>query len=95
MDNGDKIELVYEVSKLYVKRDDDENIVLLVAKVTEEFLISASTEDMHNFATMLDYEHERRKNIIDYPVIYNLCQIRQEKDAAITLSMEDHLSGIS
>lgn len=44
---------VFGISQLFIRRDKQNKIVLIVAKVTDEFIIGGSTNYIHEFIRRL------------------------------------------
>lgn len=75
------------ISQLYLQRDDTGKIILLVAKVTDDFLIAGSVQHMKEFTDELKKRFVVGKVVINEPFIFNGCHISQDPLGDITMSM--------
>lgn len=63
------LERVLLVGQLYIKRDSEINILLLVAKVTQDFLMTYSIETITHLINQLHAELEFSNEFVDKPVL--------------------------
>lgn len=47
------------------QRNQNRNIILIAAKVTDDIVLAAQLDELHNFTTTISAKHEVRKSIID------------------------------
>lgn len=88
-------ERVQGASQLYILRNEDGTIIMLLAKVTDDMLMAGSPTTMNEFISKLEQEFTLSKAIVNGPVIYNGCRITQDDDGTIQLSTEEYLTAIS
>lgn len=81
-----KFERVNGASQLYILRDADGVIFMLLAKVTDDMLMEGSPSTMSDFVRKLEQEFAISKAIVDGPVIYNGSWITQNEDDTIDLA---------
>jgi len=53
------------VSQLFIKRDPDGQIILMIAKVTDDLLMTGTIQTMQVFAVTINKRFEVRKALID------------------------------
>lgn len=85
------MEIVFGVSQLFVKRNTCEDIQLLIAKVTDDFLLGGMNSEMENFTEMLRQRFDVGKVIIDNKLHLDGCEIAQSNTGDITMSMNRYL----
>ena len=85
------VERVFGLSQLFVKRDTKGKVILLIAKVTDDFLLGGSTENMRQFTAMLAKRFEVGKVIIDDKIHFDGSEIEQAKEGDITMSMKRYV----
>jgi len=84
---------VYGVSQLYVRRGPEEEICLLLAKLTDDMLIAGNDRDIREFIAQIGHRFETRKSIIGSEISFNGCTITQS-DSHTVLSMESYFASI-
>jgi len=88
-------ERVLGVSQLFRKRDLKGNTVLLVAKVTDDFLMSGTISAMNEFVDSIQSRFKISKAIIDSTIKFNGCVISQASNGDVSMSMQDYLVSIN
>lgn len=82
---------VFGISQLYTVKDRHGTLSLIVAKVTDDFLIAGAIDDINNFANELGNRFEIGKFVLDRPFFFNGCELSQTPSGTITLSMAKYL----
>lgn len=82
------------ISQLFLKRNASGKIILLVAKVTDDFLIAGSLEQMKQFTDELQQRFVVGKVVINEPFIFNGCHISQNPFGDIAMPMVKYLERI-
>ena len=85
------LERVIGLSQLFLKRDAKGNVILLVAKVTDDFLLGGTKEAMQQFTNLLEKRFEVGKVIIDDMIHFDGCEIRQDEQGNILMSMARYI----
>lgn len=71
------------ISQMYVLWDANGTPVLVVAKVTEDLLMTGSADRMRDIAGKISERFELRKVIVDYTVTYNGLDILENRERNI------------
>lgn len=82
------------VDQLFVKRDTNGLIVLLMAKVTDDLLMVGTKADLEEFVTALGKRFPISKSIIDATIRFNGSTIQQEPNGDVTISMTDYAESL-
>lgn len=85
---------VFGVPQLFSRRDSAGDIILLVAKVTDDILMAGTKEAMQQFSEEISSRFTVSKTIIDAPVKFNGCDIAPHADGSIELSMGTYMRGV-
>ena len=94
MFNEASLERVLGVSQLFVKRDKYGRVVLLVAKVTDDFLLGGSIDNMKAFLDNLKQRFIVGKIAVDQKMYFDGCEIAQDADGNIKMSMYRYLERV-
>ena len=81
--------------QLFVVRRHREQIVLIIAKVVDHFLMAGSVEEMNRFHDQLSKLFKVGRFICDQDIVFNRPPIHQEPDCSVHISMDEYLSKIS
>lgn len=82
------------VSQLFFKRDSRGNIVLLLAKVTDDMLIAGSTADVGAFIDHIGKRFPISKAIVNDDIKLNGCDISQDNNDTIKRSKNVYVRNI-
>ena len=85
--NEGHVERVIGLLQLFVKRNQSGRIELLVAKVTDDFLLGGLVHEIKNFNLLLQARFVVGKVILDDKIYFDGCDIEQAADGSINLSM--------
>lgn len=85
------LETVFGLSQLFLQRDINGNIILLVAKVTDDFLIGGSVADITRFIERMKNEFQVGKTLIDTSFLFDRCEIEQDAIGNITMTMKRYV----
>lgn len=75
------------ISQLFIRRADDGSLRMIVAKVTDYFLLEGAVEDMQNFRDRLAKRLLVGKVILDQKLHFDGCEIEKLPDGSIRMSM--------
>lgn len=89
------LERIFGISQLFVKRDRDGYICLLVAKVTDDFLLGGSVEQMQHFVKDLKERFIVGKVLLNSKLHFDGCEIEQYQDRSIRMSMLRYLERLT
>lgn len=90
-----KLERVYEISQLFLKRDATGRVVLLVPNVTEDFLLAGKPEKIGQFMSVLRKRFRVGKVIIDDRFFFDGCEVLQDNICIVDMSMHRYLERIN
>lgn len=79
------------IHQLFVRRNTSGIIDLLVAKTSDDFLVSGNKTTVENFFSRLKSRFEVGKAIIASVMKFNGCEIVIEKDGGIVLNMNEYI----
>lgn len=82
---------VFGLSQLFLRRNRNGEIVLMVAKVTDDFLVGEKMEYIHEFMDRLQERFTVGKVVGDGRFHFNGCEIEQDKHGNIRKSMMRYL----
>ena len=82
---------VFGLSQLFIRRDKQDRIVLLIAKVTDDFLAAGKLDYIHEFMDRLQKRFTVGKIVIDKRFHFNGCEIEQDRLGNIRMSMTRYL----
>lgn len=85
------LERVFGIPQLFVKRDKDGYISLIIAKVTDDFLLGGAIEQMQLFIESLKNRFIVGKTVVDGKIHFDGCEIKQDQEGSITMSMIRYL----
>lgn len=88
------LERVSGADQLFVKRNEDGAIFMLMAKVTDDLLMVGSAGNLADFVKMLGTRFPISKSVIDDTIRFNGCLIRREDSGDITMSMAEYSESI-
>lgn len=88
------LERVLGISQLFVKRDETGRIILLIAKVTDDFLLGGSVEEMKVFLDPLKQRFIVGKIVVDQKIHFDGCEIIQDVVGNIKMSMHRYLERV-
>lgn len=89
--NEAQMDRSFGIHQLFYRRHVDGSINLLVAKTSDDFLVSGSRNSIEEFFTRLKVRFEVGKAIIAPVMKFNGCEVRMQDDGGIILSMEDYV----
>ena len=89
--NEAHLERIIGLPNVFAKRNQSERIVLFVAKVTDDFLLGGLSHDMRNFTLLLQTRFVVGKVILDEKMHLDGCEVEQDADGTITMSMVRYL----
>lgn len=85
------LESVFGLSQLFAQRDDNGKITLLVAKVTDDFLICGLTTDISRFIDKMKEKFDVGKAVIDNSFLFDGCEISQDEPGNIRMTMKRYV----
>lgn len=85
------VERVFAVSQLFVKRNETNKIILLIAKVTDDFLASGTIEDIKQFMNKLCASFEVGKIRSGQDFHFNGCEVTFDSHGSVTFSMDNYI----
>ena len=89
-----KLERVFGIGQLFVRRNIQGKIIMLVAKVTDDFIIGGTIEDIENIIQAMNERFNVGKTIINQPFFFDGREIRQEPDGSNIMSMMRYLERV-
>ena len=81
----------FGLSQLFIRRDGHGRISLIVAKVTDDFLIGGRTEIICKFIDRMKRRFDVGKVVIDDKFHFDGCEIQQENEGNIRMSMMGYI----
>ena len=87
MMNDAGLERIHGLKQLFTQRDSTGRIILLFAKVTDDFLVGGSVAAMDCFLSKLRKRFIFGKVVIDSRFPFNGCDIEQDAEGNIKMSM--------
>jgi len=88
-------ERISSLSQLFVKRDKNGQIITIVVKVIDDFLIGGSLQVIQEFVECMKKRFELGTVVVDSPINFNGAEIVQAVTGTIELSMEQYCKRIS
>lgn len=85
---------VHGLQQLYVKRDTDRSILLIMAKVVDDFLLAGTKYAIQNFYRNLAERLEVGRFIFREDLIFNGLQISQDAYFTVSISMQECFQAI-
>ena len=89
------VERVFGIPQLFAQRDGNGAIKLLIAKVTDDFLLGGSPKHMQMFIDKLKQRFDVGKVIIDDKIHFDGCEIEQDREGNITMSMQRYVERLN
>lgn len=81
------LERIVGLSQMFIKRNSSRLIILIVAKVTDDFLLGGSALDMNDFVAMLRKRFIVGKVVVDSKFHFDGCEIEQDEFRNVKTSM--------
>lgn len=88
------MESIHGVSELFIRRDSQGNISFMLAKITDDVLFTESSEHLRQFIERMKLRLDVSKAITCGPLKFNGCNIVQDKDGNITMSMGEYMKQV-
>ncbi len=85
---------VIGLGQLYIKRNQEQDITLVLAKLTDDLLISGKKDNIIEFSNAIRKRFTTRKVVLDGEIIFNGCILRQEENGDVLLTMQKYLDNI-
>lgn len=82
------LETVFGLSQLFIKRSLAGKVVLLVVKVTDDFLMGRHKVKIETFIERMRRPFDVGRSLIDKSFYYDGCEIHQDVYGNITMSMK-------
>lgn len=89
------MERVFGLSQLFFKRNSRGEISLIIAKVTDDFLLETTCEETQAFTELMQKRFKVGKVIINEKLHFNGCEIEQDEPGSITMSMIRYLDRLT
>lgn len=83
------------MGQIYIKRDDQNRIVIIAVKVTDDILLAGSIPHLNKFAEEISDRYKVSKVIIDDTINSNGCTITQDERGNISIDMTEFLSKLN
>lgn len=84
-------EQVRGVSQLFIKRNTDGTIAMILAKITDELLFAGDTGTMKEFTNKLTQRFKVSKYLINEPINFNGARIEQDEIGNISINMGKYM----
>lgn len=88
------LERINGVSQLFLKRNNNGDISLLIAKITDDLLMAGRPSEMESFVEMLSKTFKTSKVIIGDEILFNGSRIIQDREGNVTMDMYDYIEQI-
>ena len=88
------LERIQGLNQLYVRRNDLGKITLIVAKVADDFICGGSIEESTAFICEMKKRFEVGKVIVNEKFLFNGCEIEQDEQGLITMSMNRYMEQV-
>lgn len=85
------LQRAFGLSQLFIRRNKRDEITLMVAKVTDDFLVAGKLEYIHEFMDRLQQRFTVGKVVVDERFHFNGCEIEQDQSGNIRMSMIRYL----
>lgn len=89
-----EMELVFGVDQLFAKRGADSNIILIVAKVVDDFFVTGAESDIKSFFDNLDRSFSLRVTSRSLNLRFLGCSININSEVSVCMSMDNYLSRV-
>lgn len=86
-----RIERVFGVSQIFFKRDEANKFKLIIAKVTDDFLVSGTREDITHFMDELSVMFEVGKIRFEKDFHFNGCEVTFDNHGNENLSTDNYM----
>lgn len=86
------LQRLHGLNQLYVRRNGLGTIILIVAKVTDDFICGGALHLVTAFVRELGKRFEVGKVIIDGKFLFNGCEIEQDERGSVRMSMNGYMS---
>lgn len=93
--NDGGVERIFGISQLFVKSDKHGAICLLVAKVTDDFLLGSTVQQTEMFVRDLNKRFEVGKVLLNAKIHFDGCEIEQNMNGSIRVSMFRYLERLN
>ena len=80
------------LNQIYVLRDSCGKIILIVAKVTDDFICGGAVQEITSFMEELKKRFEVGKVVIDSKFHFNGCEIEQNAEGSVRMSMDSYMN---
>lgn len=87
-------EQVKGVSQLFIKRDGNGGMEMILAKATDDTLFSSDISTMKDFSNKLSNSSKVSKTLIEEPIYFNGCHIEQDEKENVTMCMNEYMKMI-
>ena len=88
-------ELVASLSQLYVKRNKSGEIILLVAKLTDDLLLAGTHNELRAFTEQISARFKISKTITTGEIKFNGCTITKNNGGDIQMTMDEYAQEIT
>lgn len=88
------LERVYAFSQLFIFRNKEKHIKLIIGKVTDDFLCSGGERDIHIFMTALAEKHTVGEIVVNQNLNFPGCEISQDMTGNIRLTTRTYVERI-
>ena len=85
-----KLERIFGVNQLFVRRGQGDKVILIVAKVIDDFIVAGPINEIQNFMHNLKKIFEVGKICIGENFMFNGCEVEIDKQGNAKLSMEKY-----
>lgn len=88
------MERVYGVSQMFLRRNEESEIIFILVKVTDDILFAGKIDSMNHFVKLIRKRFEISKEIIDQPVNFNGCKIEKDREGSISINMDAYMQNL-
>lgn len=81
--------------QIFIKRDQDDKLLIIVAKKTDEFLVAGNKEAIESFFGQMRERFEVGKDIMKSKMKFNGCLLNVHEDGGVTLSMKEDMERLA
>lgn len=82
------------VSQRFIKHGKHGEIVFILAKITDNLLFAGSNDAMAQFVTVIKNRFEVCKTILDGPMHFIGCLVKQDQGGQVTMDLTDYMQRI-
>lgn len=79
------------MSQVYIKRDENNRVMLMAVKVTEDILLAGNIDRLKRLAEEIYARYKVRKIIFNNAINFNRCKITQDNIGDICMNMTELL----